>query len=83
MVRNFVMEILVKYPKEFYLNRTALTLLADAVPIQLPSFMCFGKYHGYLDKFGFIDEDNQPTPLGKQFLIKCYSTGYFDKNSRN
>jgi hypothetical protein len=66
---------------EFYLNKTAIELLKDALQVRPPYFMCFGKYHSYLDRCGFIDEENQVTPLGKQFLMDCYSAGYFDKDT--
>lgn len=62
--------------KNFYLNRKAIELLNDAQFIRAPKFMTFGKYHGYLAKFAFIDDENQVTSLGRQFLIKCYEIGY-------
>lgn len=63
--------------KKFYLNREAIELLNDSQFIKPPYFMTFGKYHGYLEKFGFIDEESQITSLGRQFLMACYEVDYF------
>lgn len=62
--------------KNFYLNREAIKLLNDAQFVKRPYFMVFGRYHAYLSKFAFIDDENRVTSLGKQFLVKCYENEY-------